>query len=210
MDINAKYRPFYIAKLLEELTDEDHYLTTAQISDLLEERYGMTSYRTTITQDIEVLKHVGMEIDCIPSTQNRYRLLSRRFDDGEIRLLIEAVKDSRSINAESKELLIAKLAKEAGSFKADSLKEGFVKKNHNKVSQLRGKQQETYDYLCEEVRTKGYPPTVREICDHFGLTSTSSAYGRLFSLEKNGLIRRDPGKPRTIEICWKDDSNGAE
>ena len=45
MDINGKYRPFYIARLLEELTDEDHYLTTVQIIDLLEERYGITTHR---------------------------------------------------------------------------------------------------------------------------------------------------------------------
>ena len=98
MDINAKYRPFYIAKLLEELTDENHYLTTAQIIQLLEKRYGITTHRQTIPQDIEVLKKIGMDIDCIPSTQNRYRILSRRFDNAELKLLIDAVASSKFIS----------------------------------------------------------------------------------------------------------------
>ena len=258
MDINAKYRPFYIAKLLEELTDENHYLTTAQIINLLEERYGISSHRTTIGQDIEVLKKVGMDVDCIASTQNRYRLLSRRFEETELRVLIDAVKGSQSINEETKESLIDKLTKEAGVFKEDSLKEGAAMMTHGRVSgsgrvtkkhlldlwaemnlqertkliefaeaelkiddatsaapavepktqnprrkkkQLNGKQQVTYDFICEEVKKKGYPPTVREICDYIGLSSTSAGYARLKSLEKAGYIRRDPSKPRAIEIC---------
>ena len=114
MDINAKYRPFYIARLLEELTDENHYLTTVQISNLLEERYGMTTHRQTIAADMEILRTVGMDIQCIYSTQNRYWLRSRRFDDAELQTLIDAVKGCQSINDETKEMLIGKLAKEAG------------------------------------------------------------------------------------------------
>lgn len=132
MDINGKYRPFYIAKLLEELTDEDHYLTTVQISNLLEERYGMTSYRQTIAKDMEILRTVGMDIDCIPSTQNRYRLLSRRFDDAELKLLIDAVASSKFISKKKSEVLAGKLASLSSSFKAEELKrnvsvEGRVK-----------------------------------------------------------------------------------
>ena len=60
------------------------------------------------------------------------------------------------------------------------------------------------DYLKEEILSKGYPPTVREICEKVGLRSTSSVHSHLNTLEKNGYIRRDPTKPRAIEIC--DDS----
>ncbi len=66
------------------------------------------------------------------------------------------------------------------------------------------KQQEILDYLKEEILSKGYPPTVREICEKVGLRSTSSVHSHLNTLEKNGYIRRDPTKPRAIEIC--DDS----
>lgn len=66
------------------------------------------------------------------------------------------------------------------------------------------KQQEILDYIKEEILKKGYPPTVREICETVNLKSTSSVHSHLETLEKNGYIRRDPTKPRAIEIC--DDS----
>ncbi len=63
------------------------------------------------------------------------------------------------------------------------------------------KQQEILDYLKEVILEKGYPPTVREICERVNLKSTSSVHSHLETLEKNGYIRRDPTKPRAIEIC---------
>ncbi|MBR1572636.1 MAG: transcriptional repressor LexA [Lachnospiraceae bacterium] len=62
------------------------------------------------------------------------------------------------------------------------------------------KQQEILDYIKQEILNKGYPPTVRELCDAVHLKSTSSIHSHLETLEKNGYIRRDPSKPRTIEI----------
>ena len=62
------------------------------------------------------------------------------------------------------------------------------------------KQQEILDYLKSEIVRRGYPPTVREICDAVHLKSTSSVHSHLESLEKNGYIRRDPAKPRAIEV----------
>lgn len=66
------------------------------------------------------------------------------------------------------------------------------------------KQQEILEYIKETILEKGYPPAVREICEAVHLSSTSSVHSHLETLEKNGYIRRDPTKPRTIEIC--DDS----
>lgn len=63
------------------------------------------------------------------------------------------------------------------------------------------KQQEILDYIKEEILKKGYPPAVREICEAVHLKSTSSVHSHLETLEKNGYIRRDPTKPRAIEIC---------
>lgn len=62
------------------------------------------------------------------------------------------------------------------------------------------KQQEILNYMKEEILKKGYPPTVREICEVVHLKSTSSVHSHLETLEKNGYIRRDPTKPRAIEI----------
>ena len=69
---------------------------------------------------------------------------------------------------------------------------------------LTAKQHQILDYLKDEILKKGYPPTVREICEKVGLKSTSSVHAHLSTLEKLGYIRRDPTKPRAIEIC--DDS----
>ncbi len=65
---------------------------------------------------------------------------------------------------------------------------------------ITAKQQQILDYIKEELLSKGYPPTVREICEKVGLKSTSSVHAHLSTLEDNGYIRRDPTKPRAIEI----------
>ncbi|MDD7793838.1 transcriptional repressor LexA [Clostridium sp. 'White wine YQ'] len=62
------------------------------------------------------------------------------------------------------------------------------------------KQTEIYDFLKNYTENKGYPPSVREICDAVSLKSTSTVHGHLKRLEKKGLIRRDPTKPRALEI----------
>ena len=72
------------------------------------------------------------------------------------------------------------------------------------AGKITAKQQEILDYIKEEILNKGYPPAVREICEAVNLKSTSSVHSHLETLEKNGYIRRDPTKPRAIEIC--DDS----
>lgn len=69
---------------------------------------------------------------------------------------------------------------------------------------LTDKQQQILEYLKECILKKGYPPAVREICDAVNLRSTSSVHSHLETLEKKGYIKRDPTKPRAIEIC--DDS----
>ncbi len=67
-------------------------------------------------------------------------------------------------------------------------------------SGISGKQKDILEYIKQEILDKGYPPTVREICERVELKSTSSVHAHLEKLEKNGYIRRDPTKPRAIEI----------
>ena len=62
------------------------------------------------------------------------------------------------------------------------------------------KQMQILEYIKNEILSSGYPPTVREICDAVGLKSTSSVFAHLEKLENNGYIRRDPTKPRAIEV----------
>ncbi|WP_304942055.1 transcriptional repressor LexA [Vallitalea guaymasensis] len=65
---------------------------------------------------------------------------------------------------------------------------------------LSEKQIKILNFIKSEILNKGYPPAVREICDAVGLKSTSTVHGHLERLEKKGIIRRDPTKPRAIEI----------
>lgn len=77
----------------------------------------------------------------------------------------------------------------------------------SKVSQ---RQQAILDFIKSEVKKKGYPPSVREIGQAVGLASSSTVHGHLARLEKKGLIKRDPTKPRAIEILDKNDSEEAK
>ena len=75
---------------------------------------------------------------------------------------------------------------------------GFI---HMATGKISAKQQEILEYIKSEILSRGYPPAVREICEAVNLKSTSSVHSHLETLEKNGFIRRDPTKPRAIEIC---------
>jgi len=65
---------------------------------------------------------------------------------------------------------------------------------------ISSKQSEILEYIKSQILNKGYPPSVRDICEAVDLKSTSSVHAHLESLEKNGYLRRDPTKPRAIEI----------
>ncbi|MEK5185652.1 transcriptional repressor LexA [Solibacillus sp. FSL W7-1324] len=72
------------------------------------------------------------------------------------------------------------------------------------------RQQAILTFIKEEVRAKGYPPSVREIGEAVGLASSSTVHGHLARLESKGLIRRDPTKPRAIEILDQEELNIAK
>ena len=69
----------------------------------------------------------------------------------------------------------------------------IIKENSDKQTQI-------YNFLIEFTKSKGYPPSVRDICQAVSLKSTSTVHGHLKRLEKKGLIYRDPTKPRALEI----------
>ena len=122
MDNSAKLRPLYLAKILYEKTDEEHYLTTAQLAQILEEQYGITSHRQTIKADIELLKQFGLEIEEVKSVQNRYNLYGRQFDIPELKLLIDAVESSKVITANKSQEFVEKLSRLAGEHVSTELK----------------------------------------------------------------------------------------
>ncbi|MDD6769579.1 transcriptional repressor LexA [Inconstantimicrobium porci] len=69
------------------------------------------------------------------------------------------------------------------------------------MAESKDKQSEIYEFLKTYTESKGYPPSVREICEAVSLKSTSTVHGHLKRLEKKGLIKRDPSKPRALEIA---------
>jgi repressor LexA len=72
--------------------------------------------------------------------------------------------------------------------------------------ELTGRQQEIWDFLAEYVDRHGYPPTVREIGEAVGLASPSTVHAHLANLERAGLLRRDPTKPRALELIGREHS----
>jgi repressor LexA len=76
------------------------------------------------------------------------------------------------------------------------------------IKQLSARQREILDFIESEMRDRGYPPSVREIGDAVGLTSPSTVHSHLNTLTRMGYLRRDPTKPRAIEVRW-DSSSGA-
>ncbi|QTH45085.1 transcriptional repressor LexA [Cohnella sp. LGH] len=73
------------------------------------------------------------------------------------------------------------------------------------MTKMSSRQNSILEFIKTEVREKGYPPSVREIGEAVGLASSSTVHGHLDRLEKKGLIRRDPTKPRAIEILGDED-----
>ena len=122
MAIDQKLRPFYLAKILYERTDEDHYLTTAQLMEILEKEYGIKAHRQTIPADVAALRSFGMDIQEVMSAQKRYNLISREYDIAEIKLLIDAVESAKFITKTKSEELVTKLSKMASQNQAESLK----------------------------------------------------------------------------------------
>lgn len=138
MDNEAKLRPLYLAKILYERTDEDHYLTTAQLMKILKEEYGINSHRQTIKSDIDVLTKFGMKIEEVKSTQNRYNAFGRKFDQAELKLLIDAVESSKFITQSKSDELAEKIGTLTSKYRAQELYrnisvEGRIKLGNEKI-----------------------------------------------------------------------------
>lgn len=72
-----------------------------------------------------------------------------------------------------------------------------------------GKRLEILEFIAAQLRERGYPPSVREIGEAVGLTSSSTVHAHLATLQRQGFLRRDPTKPRAIEVKWDPTTGGA-
>ncbi|MFN2588709.1 MAG: transcriptional repressor LexA [Actinomycetota bacterium] len=70
------------------------------------------------------------------------------------------------------------------------------------VEGLTDRQRQTLEYIAETVSDRGYPPSVREICDALGLASSSTVHSHMHALQRKGYLRIDPTKPRAIELLY--------
>ena len=127
-----KFRPLYILKILQELSDDDHPLSTNDIVDILQNDYGVKTHRTTIAPDIELLQEYGYDIITIKSSQNKYFLGSRTFELPELKLLIDAVQSSRFITKTKSKVLVEKLSSIASTYQRKELFRPLVVDNKTK------------------------------------------------------------------------------
>ena len=129
-DKDLKPRILCLLKLMERYTDEEHQLTTSELSELLEKEYGIAVHRITFKRDIESLQAMGYDIVETRSSQNKYFLGSRDFELPELKLLVDAVESSKFITASKSKTLIDKINNLTSVYQKDKLKRNnYVVKN---------------------------------------------------------------------------------
>lgn len=122
MNHESKNRILYMLKLLAERSDENHPLSTAEIIQTMENDYSIQVYRTTVNNDMELLKQFGYDVVTIRSSQNQYYLASRLFEEPELKLLIDAVNSSKFITGGKSRELVEKLLTLTNNQRAENLK----------------------------------------------------------------------------------------
>lgn len=139
MDKDSKLRLLYIGKMLQN-TDEAHPLTNAEMMQILEDKYGMTTHRTTIPSDIDLLIKSGMEIEVIESKPKKYYLndYARTFSLPELKMLVDAVASFKFITKKKSDELIEKIITLGTPSSVPSLKrnlwpEGRIKQENERI-----------------------------------------------------------------------------
>lgn len=111
---NNCLRLMYIKEIIFEHTDEDHFLNTSELIEMLRTDYGIAVTRQTLVADIDMLIEAGYDIECVKSNPNKYHILSRDFDIAELRILIDVVESLRSLPVCKAKELTKKLARLGG------------------------------------------------------------------------------------------------
>lgn len=136
--MESKPRILYLLRILEQYTDEEHPLTTKQLIEMLDEKYGISTYRTTIAKDVAALQEFGVDIVVIHSTQCKYFIGSRQFELPELKLLIDAVESSKFITSKKSDALIKKIHMLTSNGQVKKLKRnnyvsGRIKPNNEQI-----------------------------------------------------------------------------
>ena len=118
---NQKFKLYYLAKILTEKTDEDHYITMPEILEELE-RYEVTANRKSIYNDLKDLERLGIEVEGEPIGKGyHYHVVDRQFELPELKLLVDAIQSSKFITARKSTELIKKLETLVSKYEAAKL-----------------------------------------------------------------------------------------
>ncbi len=138
----SRIRLLRLLQLLESDSDAEHPISTPDCIRLLKERFGIDSFRITIGRDMEALAMAGYDVRTIHSTQNKYFLGSRTFEQAELKLLIDAVASSKFITTSKSKALTDKLAALANVHQA-----GELKRNISLAERIKPKNAHIYEYI---------------------------------------------------------------
>ena len=138
----GRVRLLRLLQLLETDSDAEHPISTPDCIRLLKERWDIDAFRITIGRDMEALAMAGYDVRTIHSTQNKYYLGTRTFEQAELKLLIDAVASSKFITASKSKVLTDKLAAMANVHQA-----GDLKRNISLADRIKPKNEHIYEYI---------------------------------------------------------------
>ncbi len=147
MEKDNKKRLMLMKEVLEKYSDEEHPLTTVQIMEILDNEYGMKIHRTTVGKDINDLEEMGVDVQCVRSTQNKYFISSRYFELPELKLLVDAVASSKFITEKKSRELIGKLGAFASMYQQDE-----IKRNIHTESRVKPHNERSF-YIVDAINT---------------------------------------------------------
>ena len=123
---NQKLKLYHLSRIMLDKTDEDHYLTLSEIKEELL-RYNVTADRKSLYDDLEQLRHLGLEVKGEADGRNyRYHVVSKQFEIAEMKLLVDAIQSSKFITERKSQDLIHKLEKHVSHFEAQQLNRQVV------------------------------------------------------------------------------------
>ena len=138
----GRVRLLRLLQLLESDSDAEHPISTPDCIRLLKERWDIDAFRITIGRDMEALKMAGYDVQTIHSTQNKYYLGTRTFEQAELKLLIDAVASSKFITAAKSKVLTDKLSAMANVHQAEGLN-----RNISLTERIKPKNEQIYEYI---------------------------------------------------------------
>ena len=126
---DKKELPLALLEILTKYTDDDHYLSTKELTERLEDEYGMTCERRTIYANINLLKEYGHKISTWQENGFGYYLIEHQFFPEEVEDICKAIKDAGSLSAKQNKILFQKLLSTFSEYQESEIKKNLKKQN---------------------------------------------------------------------------------